>query len=105
MHLLCTWADWPDQYFAHKVPLSWSSFGGDEGNRTPDIYLAKVALCQLSYVPVAAQGDHDGEGCYRPVCNVGTPRRVRVGRCRGLISAVSTRDRTSASALTASGDA
>ena len=24
---------------------------GDEGNRTPDIYLAKVALCQLSYVP------------------------------------------------------
>jgi hypothetical protein len=25
--------------------------GGDEGNRTPDIYLAKVALCQLSYVP------------------------------------------------------
>ena len=27
---------------------------GDEGNRTPDIYLAKVALCQLSYVPVLA---------------------------------------------------
>ncbi len=27
---------------------------GDEGNRTPDIYLAKVALCQLSYVPVTA---------------------------------------------------
>ena len=56
--------------------LSGSFFGGDEGNRTPDIYLAKVALCQLSYVPVGAQGDHDGEGCYRPVCNVGTPRRV-----------------------------
>ncbi len=28
--------------------------GGDEGNRTPDIYLAKVALYQLSYVPVLA---------------------------------------------------
>ena len=26
-------------------------FCGDEGNRTLDIYLAKVALCQLSYVP------------------------------------------------------
>ncbi len=25
---------------------------GDDGNRTHDIYLAKVALCQLSYVPV-----------------------------------------------------
>ena len=25
--------------------------GGDDGNRTHDIYLAKVALCQLSYVP------------------------------------------------------
>ena len=26
--------------------------GGDDGNRTHDIYLAKVALCQLSYVPL-----------------------------------------------------
>lgn len=26
-------------------------YGGDDGNRTHDIYLAKVALCQLSYVP------------------------------------------------------
>ena len=32
-------------------PLYNGSICGDEGNRTPDIYLAKVALCQLSYVP------------------------------------------------------
>jgi len=25
--------------------------GGDDGNRTHDIYLAKVALCQLTSVP------------------------------------------------------
>ncbi len=31
--------------------------GGDEGNRTPDIYLAKVALYQLSYVP---EGERSG---------------------------------------------
>ena len=30
-------------------------FCGDEGNRTPDIHLAKVALCQLSYVPGGGQ--------------------------------------------------
>ena len=31
-------------------------FCGDEENRTPDILLAKQALCQLSYVPVSFGG-------------------------------------------------
>gem|GEM_PF-6338511 len=31
-----------------KGPLTW---GGDTGNRTPDLLLAKQALYQLSYVP------------------------------------------------------
>ena len=39
--------------------------GGDEGNRTPDIYLAKVALCQLSYVPALRYDGRQviGSGC------------------------------------------
>ena len=51
VHLLCTWTDSPSGYFNQKAPLNRTCPGGDDGNRTHDIYLAKVALCQLSYVP------------------------------------------------------
>ena len=51
VHLLCTWTDWPGRQLRQKEGLAWSCAGGDDGNRTHDIYLAKVALCQLSYVP------------------------------------------------------
>ncbi len=38
--------------------LSWTGLvagnGGAEGNRTPDLYIANVALSQLSYCPFAA---------------------------------------------------
>src|SRR5674476_1184439 len=33
------------------MPLTWPFLGGDTGNRTPDLLLAKQALYQLSYVP------------------------------------------------------
>lgn len=33
-----------------------SDLGGDTGNRTPDLLLAKQALYQLSYVPEGASG-------------------------------------------------
>ncbi len=39
----------PDE---RKGPLTW---GGDTGNRTPDLLLAKQALYQLSYVPEGVQ--------------------------------------------------
>ena len=28
-----------------------AGIGGDEGNRTPDLYVANVPLSQLSYIP------------------------------------------------------
>ena len=36
------------------------SFGGDEGNRTPDLLNAIQALSQLSYIPIDCGGlvDH-----------------------------------------------
>jgi hypothetical protein len=34
-------------HFTAATALTRNFSGGDEGNRTPDIYLAKVALCQL----------------------------------------------------------
>ncbi len=46
------WALAKKSQIAHGLKNEATS--GDEGNRTPDIYLAKVALCQLSYVPVTA---------------------------------------------------
>jgi hypothetical protein len=33
------------------APSSFGSFGGDEGDRTPDLCNAIAALSQLSYVP------------------------------------------------------
>ncbi len=51
VYLVCTWRLSGVEASRIKQPLSWSFDGGDEGNRTLDIYLAKVALCQLSYVP------------------------------------------------------
>ena len=31
--------------------ISYSLFGGDEGDRTPDLGIANAALSQLSYIP------------------------------------------------------
>lgn len=36
------------------------TFGGDEGNRTPNPRLAKAVLCQLSYVPWPSPRDRIG---------------------------------------------
>ena len=47
--------------------------GGDEGNRTPDIYLAKVALCQLSYVPEGSLQDSRTAGIFPEVWRVDFP--------------------------------
>ena len=52
MHLVCTWHPWRPTSIRLSWPLTWCFASGDDGNRTHDIYLAKVALCQLSYVPV-----------------------------------------------------
>ena len=47
-----TAASMPPTEVNHKMTaVQNENKSGDEGNRTPDIYLAKVALCQLSYVP------------------------------------------------------
>ncbi len=32
-------------------PLTWTFFGGGDGIRTHGLYIANVALCQLSYTP------------------------------------------------------
>jgi hypothetical protein len=45
--------------------LLHTAFRGDEGNRTPDIYLAKVALCQLSYVPEGNPQVSSATGIFR----------------------------------------
>ena len=38
-----------------KLPMAtFEKFGGAEGNRTPDLYNAIVALSQLSYGPIRA---------------------------------------------------
>ena len=46
---------WHDQEWERPdqgiMPLTWPFLGGDTGNRTPDLLLAKQALYQLSYVP------------------------------------------------------
>ena len=46
---------WRDQEWGRPdqgiMPLTWPFLGGDTGNRTPDLLLAKQALYQLSYVP------------------------------------------------------
>ena len=65
VYLVCTWHLLGAEASTQKYPLSWVFFGGDEGNRTPDIYLAKVALCQLSYVPALRYGGRQviGSGC------------------------------------------
>ena len=31
--------------------FDWVSYGGDEGDRTPDLYVANVSLYQLSHTP------------------------------------------------------
>ena len=48
-----------DHCMTESHDIKGGDSGGDEGNRTPDIYLAKVALCQLSYVP---EGSHQDSG-------------------------------------------
>jgi hypothetical protein len=35
----------------NKLAQSRTSGGGDDGNRTHDLFIANEALCQLSYVP------------------------------------------------------
>ena len=35
-------------------PVTWAFFGGGDGIRTHGLYIANVALCQLSYTPVGA---------------------------------------------------
>ena len=37
---------------SRKGPLTCYFTGGAEGNRTPDLFIANEALCQLSYSPV-----------------------------------------------------
>jgi hypothetical protein len=39
---------------SHFSPLIWA-FGGGEGTRTLGLYIANVALCQLSYTPGTAK--------------------------------------------------
>ena len=34
-----------------QAEVSWKEDGGDEGIRTPDLYVANVPLSQLSYTP------------------------------------------------------
>jgi hypothetical protein len=36
-------------------PLTWTFFGGGEGTRTLGLYIANVALYQLSYTPGAPE--------------------------------------------------
>ena len=40
-----------------RIPKYLDEFGGAEGNRTPDLYVANVALSQLSYGPTDAGND------------------------------------------------
>ena len=51
VHLVGTRHPWLMPSITLSWHLTWDFASGDDGNRTHDIYLAKVALCQLSYVP------------------------------------------------------
>ena len=36
----------------HTFPENEEKYGGDEGDRTPDLSVANAALSQLSYIPI-----------------------------------------------------
>ena len=50
------------------------SFGGDEGDRTPDLLNAIQALSRLSYAPNACD--------YKPVCLQSQAKKITRPKCR-----------------------
>jgi hypothetical protein len=58
----------PDEMKFWRIPLSspltWA-FGGGDGIRTHGLYIANVALCQLSYTPGGPQNSRALRGARR----------------------------------------